>query len=164
MDNDVPPPTPPPAPLTPPPLPPPAFPQAMKPKPGRAWNIATLVLGICLAMRLLINLSHLFLSLLFSAGSGLGGETRLEEVVLERHGSANKIAVVPVEGIIASSGFEGPGLSMVQLVEDQLKLAAKDDHVKAVLLKVNSPGGEVLASDDIYHAIVKFQSDHKKPV
>jgi protease-4 len=49
-------------------------------------------------------------------------------------------------------------------VEDQLKLAGKDDRVKAVLLKVNSPGGEVLASDDIYNAILKFQNEHNKPV
>jgi protease-4 len=53
---------------------------------------------------------------------------------------------------------------MVQLIEDQLKLAGRDEHVKAVLLKVNSPGGEVLASDDIYSAIVRFQNEHKKPI
>src|SRR6185295_3608548 len=44
------------------------------------------------------------------------------------------------------------------------KLAGKDDRVKAVLLKVNSPGGEVLASDDIYNAIRNFQIEHNKPV
>ena len=36
--------------------------------------------------------------------------------------------------------------------------------MKAVLLKVNSPGGEVLASDDIYNAIRQFQNEHNKPV
>src|SRR5262249_28860253 len=76
----------------------------------------------------------------------------------------DKIAVIPVEGIITSSPAEGMGYGMVRLIEDQLKLAGKDDSVKAVLLKVNSPGGEVLASDDIYNAIVQFQADHHKPV
>ncbi len=124
-----------------------------------------MVLSICLAVSLLAHVSHLFLNLLFSAaGSGSGSETRLEEVVLERHGSANKIAVLPVEGIITSSGFDGARTVTAQSIEDQLKLAAKDDRVKAVLLKIDSPGGEVLASDDIYNAIVKFQNDHKKPV
>src|SRR5437867_529250 len=171
MDNDVPPPPPP----TPPPLlppPPPALPPlpsrqvvVRKPNAGRGWRIATLVLGICLAFSVFAHLSRAFLNLLVgAAGTGLGNETRLEEVVLERHGSGNKIAVVPVEGIITSAGFEGGGMNMVQLIEDQLKLAARDDHVKAVLLKINSPGGEVLAADDIYHAIVKFQNDNKKPV
>jgi len=36
--------------------------------------------------------------------------------------------------------------------------------VKAVVLKVNSPGGEVMASDDINAAIRKFQEDSQKPV
>jgi protease IV len=45
-----------------------------------------------------------------------------------------------------------------------LKRAADDDDVKAVLLKVDSPGGEVLASDDIYRAIEDFQKDTGKPV
>jgi protease-4 len=53
---------------------------------------------------------------------------------------------------------------MVDVIEDQLKLAAKDSNVKAVILKVDSPGGEVLASDDISRAITQFQEKNKKPV
>ena len=53
---------------------------------------------------------------------------------------------------------------MVEYIRDQLELAQKDDAVKAVILKVNSPGGEVLASDDIYHAIDDFQRVSGKPV
>src|SRR4029079_10112350 len=36
--------------------------------------------------------------------------------------------------------------------------------VKAVILKIDSPGGEVMASDDISRALVQFQEKHKKPV
>jgi protease-4 len=50
------------------------------------------------------------------------------------------------------------------MITDQLRLAADDDAVKAVILRVDSPGGEVLASDDIYRAIADFQKDYKKPV
>ena len=54
---------------------------------------------------------------------------------------------------------------MVTLVKGQLARAAEDDAVKAVLLKVDSPGGEVLASDEIYLLIWKFMEDHpSKPV
>jgi len=42
--------------------------------------------------------------------------------------------------------------------------AAEDDAVKAVLLRVDSPGGEVLASDEINHAIRSFQTHSRKPV
>jgi len=47
---------------------------------------------------------------------------------------------------------------MVEFIKDQLKSAADDDRVKAVVLKVNSPGGEVLAADEISSAITKFQT------
>lgn len=87
----------------------------------------------------------------------------LEEAILEYNHSMNKIVVVPVEGII-SSGGDGRGYSLVEYIRDQLELAQKDDSVKAVILKVNSPGGEVLASDDIYRAIEDFQRVTGKPV
>src|SRR4029077_17430498 len=47
---------------------------------------------------------------------------------------------------------------------DQLKIVGRDHAVKAVLLKVDSPGGEVMASDDISRAISEFQDKYQKPV
>jgi len=91
------------------------------------------------------------------------GGPRLEEVMLEDNGSANKIAVVEVVGII-SQFSDGGGYTMVDVIKAQLKRAKEDRKVKAVLLKVNSPGGEVLASDDIYRAIAEFQKESGKPV
>jgi protease-4 len=49
---------------------------------------------------------------------------------------------------------------MVDVIKAQLKRAEEDDKVKAVILKVDSPGGEVLASDEINRKIAEFQ---KKP-
>src|SRR5262245_27387494 len=172
MDNDFPPPNPPPGAPTapsapaapPPPLPPPLVSPAMAPpkrRTGRGWIVATFVL----AGLLVLTLFGSFVSSFFQFfGESVPGESRLQEVTLEHNRGSDKIAVIPVEGIITSSGVDGPGYNMVRLIEDQLKLAAKDDRVKAVLLKVNSPGGEVLASDDIYNAILKFQNEHNKPV
>jgi protease-4 len=119
----------------------------------------------------------LFLILaLFVAGrfvgfvGGLSGQTTgsesgrlFEEIVVENAGATDKIAIVPVEGMI-SSHFGPSGGNMVDLIEDQLKLAAKDKNVKAVILKIDSPGGEVMASDDISRAILQFQEKHGKPV
>jgi len=48
---------------------------------------------------------------------------------------------------------------MVDVIKAQLDRAADDDDVKAVILKVDSPGGEVMASDEINKAIVDFESD-----
>ena len=123
--------------------------------------IAALVLGFLLVLSVLGSLVGSFFQA-FSTMEGLGGESRLQEVTIEHNRAADKIAVIPIQGIISSS-FDG-SYGLVQLVEDQLKLAGKDDRVKAVLIKVNSPGGEVLASDDIYSAILKFQTEHNKPV
>ena len=92
------------------------------------------------------------------------GGPRLEEIVLQSGKSDNKIAVVPLEGVIMGESIDGSGFNLVQIIQEQLKRAAEDDEVKAVLLKVDSPGGEVLASDEIYKAIQKFQKNSKKPV
>lgn len=92
-----------------------------------------------------------------------GGQPRLEEIVLEDNGAPVKIAVVEIEGIISDTVVRG-GRTMVEVIEAQLKRAANDDRVKAVILKVNSPGGEALASDRISSAIMEFQQKHRKPV
>ncbi len=177
MDSDIPnsgpepsvpassPPPIPPAPALPPvrerfggPSPAPALAQ-VRPRSSRGWKIAVVVLSILLAMSLLSNLTNA----VFGEMSGGGGsEIHLIEGILENNHAAAKIAVIPIEGII--SGASQDGYNLVELIKDQLKRAAEDDHVKAVLLKVNSPGGEVLASDDIYRAIEQFQDDHGKPV
>jgi protease-4 len=47
--------------------------------------------------------------------------------------------------------------SMVQEVVAQLRRAAQDPQIKALLLKINSPGGTVTASDIIYHELVAFK-------
>ena len=91
------------------------------------------------------------------------GGPRLEEVILEDNDSAHKIAVVEVVGII-SQFSDGGGYNIVDVIKAQLKRAKEDKRIKAVLLKVNSPGGEVLASDDIYRAVAEFQKQSGKPV
>jgi protease-4 len=151
--------------LPPPPPPPPVF---VVPKASggsnRGWKIATLVLAVLFGLSFFGHLLSAFVGLMVSGATPNPSDSRLQEITLEQHRSDDKIAVIPVEGIITSSGSDGLGYGMVRLIEDQLKMAAKDEHVKAVLLKVNSPGGEVLAADDIYQAIMRFQKENKKPV
>ena len=56
------------------------------------------------------------------------------------------------------------GNNMVDVIKAQLDRAKDDSRVKAVILKVDSPGGEVMASDQINKLFVKFQKDSDKPV
>ncbi len=80
---------------------------------------------------------------------------------------ADKILMLDVSGIIAE-GKEGNLLdrdeSMVARIKEELTLAADDEHIKAVLLRINSPGGTVTASDVIHHEITEFKAKRKIPV
>ena len=89
---------------------------------------------------------------------------KLEECLLEDNDARSKIAVVEVDGIITSHAVDPAGNNMVDVIKAQLDRAKDDYRVKAVILKVDSPGGEVLASDDINKAINQFQDRSHKPV
>src|SRR5258706_10923290 len=89
---------------------------------------------------------------------------RLDEVITEDNGSSDKIAVIDINGIITSRVTDQGGYNMVDIIKVQLKHADDDSHVKAVLLKVDSPGGEVLASDEINRALSDFQKKGKPVV
>jgi len=128
--------------------------------------IAAIILIILLAFSLFGNLTQLIASALSfrhgirteAFGSTRNVGPRLDECLLEDNQSANKIAVVTVDGIITSHDRNESGNNMVDVIQAQLDRAADDRRVKAVILKVDSPGGEVLASDQIYRAIRDFQS------
>ncbi len=83
----------------------------------------------------------------------------LKESVLE--GTAQeKILVLSIEGVISDRPQEKilrSRPSMVQQVVSYLKHAEKDPDIKALLLKVNSPGGPVTASDILYHEIGAYK-------
>jgi protease-4 len=127
--------------------------------------VLALILLVLFGFSALLNVSHLF-----SGFSGGGKVTKtagpkLDEVKYEDNGAVNKIAIIPIEGIISSRNLDQSGFNLVDLVRAELKTAEEDDKVKAVILKVDSPGGEVLASDEIYQAIADFQkSSSGKPV
>ena len=124
-----------------------------------------IVLLVLLAISMFGNFSSLVGSLLYTKGKHIrAAGPRLEEVITEDNDASDKIAVVEVEGIITSRTVDPGGHSMVDLIKAQLKRAEEDSKVKAVILKVDSPGGEVLASDEIYHAISDFQRTVHKAV
>jgi protease IV len=83
----------------------------------------------------------------------------LQEFTLEGE-AKQKVLVIPVRGIISDSpkeGFVRTRPSMVQEVVSQLRLAQKDENIKAVIFKIDSPGGSVTASDILYNEIEVFK-------
>lgn len=111
----------------------------------------------------LLGFNVLGVLLSLAGGGSLAAGPRLQEVTVESHSAREKIAIIPVQGVILGAS-QPVGRSLAKSVEEKLKLAGKDRNVKAVILRVDSPGGEVLASDDIAKAIERFQQKHNKPV
>ena len=78
-----------------------------------------------------------------------------------------KVLVIPLRGMISDAPkkqFIRTRPSMVQEIVSQLRKAEKDPEVKAVLLKIDSPGGSVIASDLIYNEIVGFKQRQEAKV
>jgi protease-4 len=91
-----------------------------------------------------------------------GIEPLSEEILVEaKSTAASKIAQIDITGII-STDATGAGGGMVELAKKALSQAVADSAVKAIVIRVDSPGGEVTASDTLFHAV--RQARDKKPV
>ncbi|MBV9087973.1 MAG: signal peptide peptidase SppA [Acidobacteriaceae bacterium] len=69
-------------------------------------------------------------------------------------GFGDKIGVVDLEGVIIQP----------KDVVKQLKKFGEDDSIKAIILHVNTPGGGVAASEEIYQAVKRVRDKKKKPI
>ncbi len=79
----------------------------------------------------------------------------------------DKIALVDVDGVLLnqpSGGLLSRGEHPVSFVVEKLQAARRDASVKAVLLRINSPGGSVTASDMLYEEIRRFRATGKPVV
>lgn len=70
----------------------------------------------------------------------------------------DKILIIDLVGVVASFGQK----SMLVTLKDRLQKAEQDKQVKGVVLRINSPGGGVTASDVIYHELLSFKERMKK--
>lgn len=132
--------------------------------------------GCLLALLIMALLASLFVNLLqfssqvgsseaFAASAGPRKKPRLSEVTQQAGTGAERIVQIDVEGVISSidtGDFFSAGMSSVEKIKRQLEQAREDNKVKAVVLRVNSPGGEVTASDTLYAAVKETTA--KKPV
>jgi protease-4 len=118
------------------------------------------VLAAALIFSVLLNLA--FVSSLFQGGYSDRSYT-YEKILLDGSARAGDgVAVVNLYGVIS---YSSPGQSYGSMVEefvDQMKYARNDKSTRAVVVRIDSPGGEVTASDVMYHAIQ--ECDAVKPV
>ena len=81
---------------------------------------------------------------------------KLAQVKRPESKAKDKVAVLYLEGTITEE--DGDGIVGKEVVKT-LKKIQKDDNVKALVLRVNSPGGSADASEQIWHAIQKVKAD-----
>jgi len=92
----------------------------------------------------------------------------LEETVIEGEGRP-KILLLDVSGFLSEKERSGGILgrerpSPVSQVREALRKAERDDDIRGVIVRVNSPGGTVTASDIIHHEIRTYRERGKVPV
>ena len=97
-----------------------------------------------------------------------GGPVKENLVVdSDRWLTKSKIAIIDVEGMIVNAkgnSLFGSNDNPVSLFRERLKVAAADKKVKAVVLRINTPGGGVTASDIMYRDLMQFRANTNKPV
>jgi len=97
-------------------------------------------------------------------------DRQLEETRLQSDAGlfvSDKIAIIDVDGLLFNRqkrGWLRRGENPVSLFIEKLDKAAGDKSVKAVVLRLNSPGGTVAASDIMYHHLRKFREQTGKSV
>lgn len=80
---------------------------------------------------------------------------KLAQVERPKAKTKDRIAVLYAEGTIV--GDEGDGITAKNILK-QIKEIKKDDQVKAVVFRVNSPGGSADASEEIWHGVKDMQA------
>jgi protease-4 len=96
----------------------------------------------------------------------LGKESLQEKVLVPARAKA-KILVVDVTGVLKTEQSQGLWQregDVISRVYQRLSAAAEDKQVKGVILRLDTPGGEVTSSDILYHEILKFKERTGIPV
>jgi protease-4 len=131
-----------------------AMPYYPPPPPRRRGFFGRLLLSLLV----MVFIASLFMNFLLAGlTANLMGEGRVQErfVSHDRH-AVDKVAILPIEGLIVESedGF----------VKKAIDTAMEDKNVKALVLRVDSPGGTVVGSDYIYHHLRKLVKKRKIPI
>lgn len=119
---------------------------------------------------LFFSISSLQAQGLFSLFGGSSNEKKFKVKFIDGDNDAvEEVLQIKIRGVIQekSDDDEMPfriSKDMMDSIKKDLDLARDRDAIKAILLDINSPGGEVTASDVIYHQIKKIKKETGKPV
>jgi len=122
------------------------------PRPVWPWILGALLLGVLFIF-----------ALIFAGLSDLVPATEGQRVVLDDVENEQGVFVeIPVEGVIVDARAGGP--NPVAWVKSCLENAAREPGLAGILLRVNSPGGGIRASDQILEYLKEFKERHAVPI
>lgn len=97
-----------------------------------------------------------------------GDQTLKQTVVVREPGWGNdRVAIIDVTGMLLNGNRDGllrQGENPVAALQEKLHEVQRDGRVRAVILRLNTPGGTVTASDAMYSEVMRFKRESGKPV
>lgn len=137
---------------------------------GKRWAALGIAVGLFIASTVINLLSTFAFSDAENAFNDIFAvsEEMFAEEIIEEGDMLSKIAVLSIDGVIQDTGdaesfFESPLYNHKAFME-QLEYVKEAEDVKAIILRVNSPGGGVVESAEVHDKIKEIQNDTKKPV
>lgn len=103
----------------------------------------------------------------FTIGTGPASQKLTNTTVHSDGGTTDRVAMIDVSGMIINASQRGilsQADNPVSVLHEKLNEAAEDHHVKAVILRLNTPGGTVTATDAMYREVLRFKQETGKPV
>ncbi len=155
----------------------PQQPQAATQPPAVKKGKGCIVLSVILFVCVLIagGFAAIFAVGFYIAGSFMGGMPEMpafengknkfvEENLEGNYFSPNKIAVVDVRGVIMNADGSFYQVANSAKICEELEQARRDEKVRAVIIRLDTPGGEVTAADMIHHKVQQLREDGIKVV
>ena len=134
----------------------PLNPTAQPPLQKKKTSIWRIIWGIFTGFSILANFFLVIIIIAIVAFFTTEKGVNYSEHLIEAGPHQNKIAIINITGIIDNS--------MSDSISEQLKMLEKDVAVKALILRINSPGGTVSASDQINDQLKRFKQKTNLPV
>lgn len=127
------------------------------------WSLGGVALGFMLPLIGIACLSMTCVASFIGMTASAAGASSANVSHLSGPSTGPAVAVIDVEGVISSGqsdSLTGGSSAQAGDIIANIKEADADPDVKAIVVRVNSPGGSVVPSDEIYHALAGC----KKPV
>jgi protease-4 len=107
----------------------------------------------------LVLASGLLAAVLVALNAGSGRRGLNPSVLADDH-----VAVVDIAGVLTSSHAVSRGTSSARSIIEELEKHGDDSSVRALVLRIDSPGGTVVAAQEVYAAVTRLREEKKKPV